>query len=217
MHSLHHGTHRPDSSHAHVLGSPRLYDFTVELFFLGRRRANYQTLLSVGVGGVQPGQRVLDVGCGTGYFSRLIARTTGPKGLVVGIDPSASMIEYARHKASSIRNCEFQVGAAEALPFPSDRFDVVVSSLVLHHLPEHLRLPALEEMRRVLRPGGRLLVAEARNPSHGILGLIARAQGYDRMAQEVPDLAALAGAAAFGDVAEGEVRPWLRYVTALKA
>lgn len=214
MHSLVHGTQHTGSSHGHVLSSPRLYDFTVELFFLGRRRRSYQMLLAAA--GVGPGQHVLDAGCGTGYFARLIARAVGPSGVAVGIDPSESMIEYARRKTGCMRNCQFQVAAAEALPFPGERFDVVASSLVLHHLPEELRLRALEDMRRVLRPGGRLLVAEARDPGHGILGLVARAHGYDRMAKEVPDLDSLAGAAGFAERRNGEIQPWLRYVAAIK-
>jgi ubiquinone/menaquinone biosynthesis C-methylase UbiE len=214
MHSLVHGNPHPTASHGHVLASPRMYDFTVELFFLGRRRPSYQAL--VVAAGVCPGQRVLDVGCGTGYFSRLVARRVGPNGVVVGIDPSESMIQYARQKTASIGNCEFQVGAAEALPFPVDHFEVVVSSLVLHHLPEDLRLRALDEMRRVLRPGGALLVAEARNPGHGVSGVLARAHGYDRMAQQVERLDSLAAAAGFGDIRQGEVPPWLRYIAGVK-
>ena len=214
MHLLVHGNRHATESHGHMLASPRMYDFTVEVFFLGRRRASYQAL--VVAAGIRPGQRVLDVGCGTGYFSRLIARTLGPNGVVVGIDQSESMIQYARQKAASIRNCEFQLGAAEALPAPIDYFDVVVSSLVLHHLPEDVRLRALEEMLRVLRRGGGLVVAEARNPRHGVLGVLARAHGYDRMAQQVERLDLLAAAAGFGDIRQGEVPPWLRNIAAVK-
>ena len=126
------------------------------------------------------------------------------------------MVEYARRKAASIANCEFHVGAAEALPFPVDHFDVVVSSLVMHHVPEDVRLRALEEMRRVLRPEGRILVAGARNPQHGMLGLLARAHDYDRMAEADKSLDSLAGSACLGDIRSGEVPPWLRYVTAAK-
>jgi ubiquinone/menaquinone biosynthesis C-methylase UbiE len=81
------------------------------------------------------------------------------------------------------------VGTAEALDFPGEHFDVVVSSLVMHHLPEDLRLAALQEMRRVLRPGGKLLVAEAQQPRHGLgWRLLGRVHGYDRMARMVPHL-----------------------------
>src|SRR6266508_3703719 len=124
----------PRSSHpaptrGHTLGAPRLYDAFVDLFFFGRRRASYQALIAAA--GVRPGQRVLDVGCGTGYFARLLARAVGPDGLVVGIDPSPEMIAYARRKTGRAGNAQFQVGTAEALDVPAEQFDVVVSSLVL--------------------------------------------------------------------------------------
>src|SRR5205807_957295 len=75
-----------------MLGSPRMYDVTVDLFFLGRRRTSYQVL--VGAASVRPGQRVLDVGCGTGYFARIVAHAVSSGGRVIGVDPSESMVEY---------------------------------------------------------------------------------------------------------------------------
>src|SRR5689334_5563504 len=131
----------PRSAHAaptrgHTLGAPRLYDTFVDLFFLGRRRATYQLLIDAA--GVRPGQRVLDVGCGTGYLARLVARAVGPSGQVVGIDPSQDMIEYAARKAGGTGNVRFQVGMAESLEHPAEHFDVVMTSLMLHHLPEDL-------------------------------------------------------------------------------
>lgn len=215
MHSLVHSRSRAAATRGHALGSPRQYDFFTEFFFFGRRRATFQALAAAV--GIQPGQRVLDVGCGTGYFARLIAARVGADGLVVGVDPSISMLNYARRKAARTVNSEFQIGAAEALQAPDDHFDVVVSSLVMHHLPEDLRLRALQEMRRVLCPGGHLLVAEAQTPRHGLgWQLITRAHGYDRMARQVPHLEALVASAGFGDIRSGEAPPWLRYVTAVK-
>jgi len=215
MHALVHAASHSAAAQGHVLGSPRLYDLTTEIFFFGRRGATYQTLIAAA--GVQAGERVLDVGCGTGYFARLIAHAVGPDGLVAGVDPSESMIIYARRKAEAIANCEFQVGAAQALPVPGDHFDVATTSLVLHHLPENLRARALREMARALRPGGRLLVAEAQLPKQGWgWQLLARAHGFDRMARQVPHLGPLAAAAGFGEIQAGEVAPWFRYITAVK-
>jgi ubiquinone/menaquinone biosynthesis C-methylase UbiE len=156
----------PGSAHAtgtrgHTLGAPRGYDTFVNLFFLGRRRSAFQTLIDAA--GVQPGQRVLDVGCGTGYFARLLAQSVGGEGLVVGVDASPEMINYASRQ-SRARNCRFEVGAAESLGFPAEQFDLVVSSLFMHHLPADLQGAALAEMRRVLRPSGTLLIAEAHVP-----------------------------------------------------
>ena len=206
---------RRDTTRGHTLGAPRLYDAFVDVFFFGRRRATFRALIAAA--GVLPGQRVLDVGCGTGYFARLLARAVGPEGLVVGIDPSPEMIAYATREAGRARNCRFQVGTAESLDFPAEHFDVVVSSLVKHHLPEDLRVPVLREMRRVLRPGGRLLVAEAQVPRSLGWRLLARIHRYDRMARMVPHLAALPAQAGFAEIRSGEAPPWLRYVQAVKA
>lgn len=210
----------PRSAHAaptrgHTLGAPRLYDAFVDLFFLGRRRATYQRLIDAA--SVQPGQRVLDVGCGTGYLARLLARAVGPGGEVVGIDPSIEMVEYAARKAVGDSHLRFQVGTAESLDLPADQFDVVMTSLMLHHLPEDLRVAALREMYRVLRPGGTLLVAEAQMPGRGILRLLARLHDFDRMAALVPHLAPLAEQAGFVKIRPGEAPPWLRYIRASKA
>jgi ubiquinone/menaquinone biosynthesis C-methylase UbiE len=203
------------STRGHALGSPRLYELGAELFFLGRRRATFQALIAAA--GVRPGQRVLDVGCGTGYFARLLAQAVGPEGRVIGVDPSPAMIAYAGRKAGDPGACRFQVGTAEALDFPAEHFDVVVSSLVMHHLPGDLQLAALREMRRVLRPGGTLLVADAQVPRQGLgWRLLARVHRYDRMARLVPDLAALAARAGFDQVGTGAAPPWLSYVRAVK-
>lgn len=209
-----HSSH-PAQTRGHTLGAPRIYDAFVDLFFLGRRRSTYQALVTAA--GVQLGQRVLDVGCGPGYFARLLARAVGPGGQVVGIDPSPEMIAYASRKAGRASNCQFRVGTAESLDLPTAHFDVVVSSLVMHHLPEDLRVPALHEMRRVLRPGGTLLVADAQMPRYGLgYRLFAVVTGLSHMARMVPDLGSLAAEAGFVEVRSGEALPWLRYVRAVK-
>jgi SAM-dependent methyltransferase len=96
------------------------------------------------------GCRVLDVGSGPGSVLRQLARRFDVEG--VGIDASPRMIEVARREAPEI---EFHVGRAEQLPFGDATFDAVVSRLVVHHLD---RPRAFAEMRRVLRPGGRVVV-----------------------------------------------------------
>ena len=201
--------------HIGHIGGPHLYETFANVFFFGRRRATFQALIANA--GVQPGQRVLDVGCGTGYLARLLAQAVGPQGLVVGVDPSPEMITYASRKAGRVRNCQFQVGSAESLDFPAEHFDVVVSSLVMHHLPEDLRVPALREMRRVLRPGGKLLVADAQLPRHGPgWRLLAVITGQGRMARMVPQLEPLAAEAQFAEIRTGEAPPWLQYVHAIR-
>ena len=195
------------------MGAAAAYDAFVNFFFLGRRRATFASLIRTA--GVKPGQRVLDVGCGTGYFGGLLAEAVGQSGLVLGIDASAEMIAYATRRRGG-PNCQFQVGTAESLDLPADQFDVVVSSLFMHHLPADLQPTALSEMRRVLKPGGTLLIAEAQVPRARGWRLLARLHGFDRMAQAVAELERLIGDAGLEHIRSGEAPPWLRYVRAVK-
>jgi ubiquinone/menaquinone biosynthesis C-methylase UbiE len=96
------------------------------------------------------GCRVLDVGCGPGSVLEQLAAGFDIEG--VGVDASAKMIEVARREAPGI---EFHAGRAEQLPFDDESFDGVVSRMVVHHLD---RRRAFAEMRRVLRPGGRVVI-----------------------------------------------------------
>ena len=95
-----------------------------------------------------PGARWLDVGCGTGAFSELIAARCAPR-MLAGIDPSPEQIGYAREHFPRFR---FEVADAAAIPFPDGSFDVVASALVLHFIPD--RQAAFAEMQRVLGNGG---------------------------------------------------------------
>jgi ubiquinone/menaquinone biosynthesis C-methylase UbiE len=97
-----------------------------------------------------PSARWLDVGCGTGAFTRLILDTCVPAD-VAGVDPASEQIDYARTLRGA-RQVDFRVADAQALPFPDRTFDVVASALVLNFIPD--RPCALTEMRRVCRRGG---------------------------------------------------------------
>ena len=99
-------------------------------------------------------QRVLDVACGTGALARSVAPTVGPAGRVVGLDINPGMLAVAERLAPAI---EWQQGSAEALPFDNDAFDAVICQfgLMLFTDPQ----AALQEMVRVLSPGGHLAVA----------------------------------------------------------
>jgi ubiquinone/menaquinone biosynthesis C-methylase UbiE len=100
------------------------------------------------------GQRVLDVACGTGVLAREAARRVAPGGAVTGLDRSEGMLAVAGRQAPEVT---WKLGMAEALPFPGSSFDAVVSQFGLMFFED--RTQALREMRRVLRPGGRLAVA----------------------------------------------------------
>jgi SAM-dependent methyltransferase len=104
--------------------------------------------------GIRPGDRVLDVACGTGVLTREAARRAGPKGAVTGLDLSPEMLEVAERLGPELR---WQQGSADALPFADQSFDAVVSQFGLMFFPDPVA--GLREMRRVLVPGGRLAVA----------------------------------------------------------
>ncbi|WP_115282123.1 class I SAM-dependent methyltransferase [Mycolicibacterium tokaiense] len=100
--------------------------------------------------GAGPGDRILDVGCGTGYFASRLAPQILPGGTVTGIDPSPPMLAYADKRSPA--QCRFVFAGAEDLPFADGDFDVVVSSLAFHHIPDTLWPQAMSEIMRVLRP-----------------------------------------------------------------
>jgi SAM-dependent methyltransferase len=103
---------------------------------------------------IQPGQRALDVACGTGILARELTSRMGSSGRVAGIDPSPGMVAVAKHLAPAV---EWREGVAESLPFPDQSFDAVVSQFGLMFFTD--RRQALREMLRVLASGGHLAVA----------------------------------------------------------
>jgi ubiquinone/menaquinone biosynthesis C-methylase UbiE len=107
--------------------------------------------------GVAPGERVLDVGCGSGAVTRTLARRVAPGGIAVGVDTSAALLKVARELADQAglgTMIEFKEGDCRALSFPDASFDAVVAATTLSHVPDPRR--ALAEMVRVTRPGGRV-------------------------------------------------------------
>src|SRR5512136_310178 len=119
---------------------------------------------------VKPGDKVLDVGCGPGRLTLAAQGWVGPAGEAHGVDPSPEMIEVARRNAAQAGlPTQFQKGVVEALPFPDATFDVVMSRLVVHHLPGDLKRRGLTEMRRVLKPGGVCLIVDFEPPTGLVL------------------------------------------------
>ena len=141
-----------------------VYDFFEPILLLGKQAeydAQIVTLLKL-----KEVDRVLDLGCGTGVLTRMIADQldSGAGGVSIGIDAAAKMIRVARKKRQS-DTCRFEVAAAEDLPFADETFDATVSSLFFHHVPLDLKEKALSEAFRVLVPGGRLVIADMHTPT----------------------------------------------------
>ena len=112
------------------------------------------------LGTIAPGERVVDVGCGAGIDSFIAAAMTGPGGSVIGVDMTPGMVDKARSSAKSagVTNVEFHHGFAESLPVGDGWADVVISNGVLNLFPD--KLAGLREMARVLKPTGRLQIAD---------------------------------------------------------
>lgn len=135
------------------------YDLLIWLLTFGRERQFRERLLEPAR--LQVGESVLDVGCGTGTLAIAAKRRVGQTGAVWGLDASAPMIARATTKAQKAGVAvTFETGVAESLPFENERFDVVLCTVMLHHLPRAAREKGIREMRRVLKPGGRLLVVD---------------------------------------------------------
>jgi SAM-dependent methyltransferase len=112
------------------------------------------------LGKLLPGERVVDVGCGAGFDSLIASRMVAAEGSVVGVDMTPAMLAKARQSAAEagMANVTFCEGYAEALPVPNGWADVVISNGVLNLVPD--KAAALQEMARVLKPSGRVQIAD---------------------------------------------------------
>jgi ubiquinone/menaquinone biosynthesis C-methylase UbiE len=139
------------------------YDLYMKRITLGREDALRK--MTVNMAQVKPGDCVLEVGCATGSLSLAAKRQAGPTGSVFGIDIIPGMIEVSRKKAALDKlDVTFQLGNIEDIPFPDEKFDIVMCSFMIFHMSEKVRLKGIQEIYRVLKPQGRLLVLDLALP-----------------------------------------------------
>jgi ubiquinone/menaquinone biosynthesis C-methylase UbiE len=168
----------PGTSGLVLHGTARFYDLLAWLMMRGREGVFRQKV--VDLARLQAGESVLDVGCGTGTLAIAAKRRVGPTATVYGIDASPEMIARASKKARKAGvEVVFKNGIVEAQPFQDESFDVVLSTLMLHHLPPAAREQCAREMRRVLKPGGRVLAIDftTSGKKKGLLARIHRRHG----------------------------------------
>jgi ubiquinone/menaquinone biosynthesis C-methylase UbiE len=149
-----------------------------------------------------PGSKVLDVGCGVGGMTFPLAKSTGPAGLVAGVDMKPAFIEVATRRAAGRPGVEFRVGDAGSIPYPDHFFDAAHSERVFLYLSD--RLAAINEMKRVVKPGGRVWLVDADTESLAIystdyaatrkmVAVLAAALPNPNSARELPTLVRQAG------------------------
>jgi ubiquinone/menaquinone biosynthesis C-methylase UbiE len=146
----------------------KLFHFPAPAFIGRLLDSNYRRALQapdklIQRSGIREGMQVLDLGCGSGAFTTFVAREVGPKGQVYALDIQPKMLEQLKQKLSEpenqdINNAQLINSSAYDLPFKDNSLDLVYTVTVLQEIPDKNR--ALDEIRRVLKPGGILAVTE---------------------------------------------------------
>jgi ubiquinone/menaquinone biosynthesis C-methylase UbiE len=148
----------------------RFYDLVVGLA-MRERKVRLRVIARARLG---PGQRLLDLGCGTGTLA-ILAQRRHPRATVVGVDGDPVVLGIARGKARRAGvPVRFDEGMAYALPYDDGSFDAVTATLMLHHLTHDQQERTLAEVWRVLRPGGRFVIADFAPPHNRRMALASR-------------------------------------------
>jgi ubiquinone/menaquinone biosynthesis C-methylase UbiE len=174
-----------------AIHDPGRYDLIVWFATFGRENALRAKLLKLAR--LLSGEAVLDVGCGTGTLAVAAARQIGPAGQVCAVDISPEMLGCARLKAKkACVTLDIREAPAQALPFDDSRFDLVTSTVMLHHVPAAARLDVVREMARVTKPAGRVFIADFATPGSARHGLVRHRHGAAKL-DAILELLATAG------------------------
>jgi SAM-dependent methyltransferase len=151
--------HRVKTSTIPAVMAPWRYETSFNRWIGGKGRAFRAFAADLVEAG--PGMSVLDLGSGTGTWAMELKRRVGETGQVAGVDLSAALVAGARRRARrGGLPIDFRVASVERLPFADASMDLVVSSLVMHHLAPDVLARAVTEIRRVLKPGGRVVILD---------------------------------------------------------
>jgi ubiquinone/menaquinone biosynthesis C-methylase UbiE len=175
--------HHQEHDYLPAMGRDRLLPFYDPFtWLLGAPRVHRRLVV---LAGIEPGHRVVDIGCGTGNVA-LRAQRMHPEAEVVGIDPDPLALARAQRKAER-RGLPVRWDRAKAgeLPYPDESADRVLSAFMFHHLDDAEKRRTLAEVRRVLRPGGQLHLVDVAGHQHGRVGR--RMQDSERLRDNAGD------------------------------
>jgi ubiquinone/menaquinone biosynthesis C-methylase UbiE len=183
------------------------YDTLVGLIFLGQERKVRQATLELVK--IEPGEPILEVGCGTGSLTLAAKAKAGPRSQVCGIDIAPDMIATARQKAARAGlDIQFQVGRIESIPYPDNQFSLVLSSMMMHHVHgNEAKQKGFGDIFRVLKPGGRVLIVDMEPPQNPhIRGLAGHILGQALFAHNVRELIPLLEKSGFVEIKTGPTK-----------
>jgi len=174
--SSHSHDYIPAAGHDRLL---RFYDPLTRLLGADRVRAKL-----LDAANVRAGEQVLDLGCGTGAVSLLLAKRQ-PQARIVGLDPDANALARAAQKAHAAgATIDWQKGYAGRAPYPAQSFDHVVSSLMIHHLKSEEKQAAFRDVKRLLRPGGAFHLLDFGPPKNAIERVLTAILHHDGRMQD---------------------------------
>jgi demethylmenaquinone methyltransferase/2-methoxy-6-polyprenyl-1,4-benzoquinol methylase/phosphoethanolamine N-methyltransferase len=205
MHTHSHANTVEPATRGNVIRWAYAYDTAVKVLSFNRDRAFRDKTISLAT--IEQGQTVLDVGCGTGELTLRAKAAAGPSGMVFGIDPAPEMIDVAQRKVARKHvDVKFQVGVIEALDFPDQTFDVVLSSLMMHHLPDDLKREGLREIYRILKPGGHLLIVDMKRREQSLHHMALSHLMHLKARGGIEDLMPLVQSIGFSKFDKGDLR-----------